>query len=90
MAEPMDLSREELKQAQIMGATAYMMAYVRLMAIEMSVEVTSEDIRGMILEMVDPLNHATEAIWRALMKDYDGSNEAVDRFKESLDKMTEE
>jgi hypothetical protein len=37
--------------------------------------------------MVEPINHATEATWRALMEDTEGRDEAVERFRQSLERL---
>jgi hypothetical protein len=45
-----------------------------------------EALKGMIMLMVEPMNHATEAIWRTLMED-DGKDEAIERFRQSLENL---
>lgn len=83
---PPDKTPEEhLGELRDVGAVTYLSAYIRLMGRSLNVpEPTKLDIGRMVLSMVEPMNHATEAIWRALMKDDIGKEEAIERFRESL------
>lgn len=85
MADAAALPQDELQRSRDMGVIIYLGAYVRLMCRELGVpDPSAEELRPWILEFVDPLNHATEAIWRATMEDDKGANDAVVRFRESL------
>lgn len=85
MADPSKMPREELERAKDLGAAAYCAAYIHLMARELGIDETdTEGIRTMIVQMVEPMNHATEAIWRALMNDNVGKEEVLIRFRQSL------
>lgn len=88
MVDPNVLSREALQEMQARGASLYLDAYVRLMARALGVDAVNAEVLGMMVMMIDPLNHATEAIWRAMMKDGVGALGALDRFKESLDEFS--
>lgn len=82
------LTDEQLEKAQLMGAATYLRAYVHRMARQL--DVNDKDIASvdkMVVELVEPLNIATEAAWRALMEDTDGIEDALDRFKSSLDNI---
>lgn len=85
-------SREEIERIRDLGAVAYLRGYIRLMVREL--EIDESDVEGMnhmLLQMVEPLNIATEAIWRGLMNDKPEEMEKVlARFKESLDQIGEE
>jgi hypothetical protein len=84
-----DLSREEIVRIRDLGAVAYLRGYVRLMARELGIDESDSDgLDAMVVEMVEPLNVATEAAWRALMKDKpEDMEKVVARFKESLDQI---
>lgn len=76
---------EVLQHARDSGAAAYLNAYIRLMARELDVDDSdTASVTQMILEMIGPMNHATEAIWRAMMDDNKGMDEALKRFHKSL------
>lgn len=85
MSDPEELSREELERARDLGAVTYCGAYVHLMGRELGVDTSDkESLNHMLLQMVEPMNQATEAIWRALMNDHVGKEEALIRFRKSL------
>lgn len=88
MADPAKIPTEELEHIRDQGAAAYMSAYVRLMM--RALKINESDllgVNGMVVQMIEPLNHATEAIWCALMKDLVGKEQAITKFKESLNKL---
>lgn len=87
-----DRSKEEVERIRDIGAVAYLRGYIRLMVRELGLdESDTEGMNHMLLHMVEPLNVATEAIWRGLMKDKPEEIEKVlARFKESLDQIPEE
>lgn len=88
MVDPSAVPSEELKRARDIGAVAYLRSYVLLMAREIGVEMSdTKTANSMTLEMVDPINHATEATWRALMEDTDGKEAAIERFRQSLERL---
>lgn len=84
-----DLSNEAVKRIRDLGAVAYLRGYIRLMVRELDIdESDTEGMDHMLLQMVEPLNVATEAIWRALMSDKSEEMEKVlARFKESLEPL---
>lgn len=85
MADPAAMPQDELQRSRDLGAIIYLGAYVRLMCRELKVpDPQPDELRSWLLEFVDPLNHATEAIWRATMEDDNGAKEALVRFRESL------
>lgn len=85
MADPSKMPREELERARDLGAAAYCAAYIHLMARELGIDESDTDgIRTMLVQMVEPMNHATETIWRALMNDNLGKEQALIRFRQSL------
>lgn len=84
MAEPSQLSRKMLEHARDVGAATSLSAYVRLMARELDVDADNESLTEMVMKMVEPMNIATEAIWRALMHDHVGKEQALIRFRQSL------
>lgn len=87
-----DLSQPEIERIRDLGAVAYLRGYVNLMARELDIDTSDiEGMNHMVVLMVEPLNVATEATWRALMNDKPEEMEKVlGRFKESLDKIHEE
>lgn len=89
MADPAELPREELERGRDLGAATYLSAYIHLMLRELGIAHFASDTAGvnsMVEQMVEPMNIATEAIWRALMDDHSGEMEKVlERFRESLD-----
>lgn len=88
MADPAEMPDEELERAQYLGAAAYLTAYLRRMMRAIGVDDSdAAGVNAMVMSMVEPLNHATEAIWRALMKDIIGKEKAVTKFKESLNRL---
>lgn len=85
MTDPSHLPREELERARDLGAVTYCGAYVHLMGQELGVDTSDKEaLNHMLLQMVEPMNQATEAIWRALMNDNVGKEEALIRFRRSL------
>lgn len=85
MADPAQLPISELQNRQYLGAVVYLSAYLMLMHRELGVDDASDEyLRMTTLQMVMPMNHATEAIWRALMKDADGMEKAVQEFRAAL------
>lgn len=79
------LSTEELEQSYEMGMAMFCSAYVQLMTRELGIDVQDKEaLKPMILQMVEPMNDATEAVWRALMHDHLGKEEALIRFRKAL------
>lgn len=83
MSDPAQLPKEEVERARDLGAVTYCAAYIELMARELGIN-TREGVNQMVSEMIEPLNYATEAIWRALMSDNLGKEETLIRFRQSL------
>lgn len=81
-----NLSSADLEVIRDQGAAIYLSAYLRLMCNSMGVETNQEAIKDMALEMLEPLNHANEAIWRALMSDKEWKT-ALARLRMSLEKL---
>lgn len=87
MSDP--IAEEDLQHARDLGAVTYLRAYILLMmrALHVNDEPdTSDAVNAMILVSVDPLNLATEAIWRAMMQD-EKFEKTIDEFRESLRKL---
>lgn len=84
-----DFPKETVERIRDLGAVAYLRGYIRLMVRELGLDESDEKgMDHMLLHMVEPLNIATEAIWRGLMKDKPEEMEKVlARFKESLDQI---
>lgn len=94
MADPLEEIRQDLEHARDLGAASYLSSYIRLMMLAIGVEdaekadkETSEGVNAMVLAMVEPINHATETIWRAMMHDHEGEKAALKRFIASLEKV---
>lgn len=89
MVDPSSIPKEELERTRDLGAVTYCRSYILLMARTLGVDMAdTKAANSMTLQMVEPLNHATEAIWRALMDDRSGEIEkALDRFRQSLDRL---
>jgi hypothetical protein len=84
MADPNALPREELEKMRDTGAIMYGLGYIRLMAREIGVDDSLEGSQEMFYQMIEPMNIAMEAIWRALMEDHIGKEEALIRFRKAL------
>ena len=85
MADPAKIPTSELMHKRDLAAALYFTCYLQMMHRELGVDDASgEYLRMTVLQMVMPMNHATEAIWRALMHDETGVEEAIQRFRESL------
>lgn len=82
------LSNEQLEYIRDQGAAIYLSAYLRLMCNHMGIETTQTAIKDMALEMLEPLNHANEAIWRALMSDKDWTT-ALERLRTNLQRLAQ-
>lgn len=66
----------------------YLTAYGHLMARELGIDETDDaGIKRMMLQLIEPMNDATDAMWRALMEDRDGMYKALHRFEDSLTKL---
>ena len=87
-----ELTKEAITRMRDLGAAAYLRGYVHLMVRELEIdESDTEGMNHMLLLMVEPLNVATEAIWRAMMKETPEEMEKVlERFKAELDKVRQE
>lgn len=88
MADPSRIPRDELENKRDLGAVIYCGAYIELMRRELDVPMDKAGMNEMITLMVEPMNHATEAIWRALMSDHKGLEEVLERFRQSLDQLS--
>lgn len=89
MADPAELSVEELEALRDQGAAIYMSAYLQLMARHLGVYAGLTDTDGlnaMAMAMVEPLNLATRAMWYALMNDHK-LDEALFEFRESVSNL---
>lgn len=79
------MSSDELKEMQTQGAIIYLKAYIHGMGRGLNIESLPEnEIRQMIIEMVEPINLATETIWRGMMNDHNGMQETLKRFEKSV------
>lgn len=82
-----DAKREALRTYHHRGAAIYLSAYIGLMMDGMGVKATTKsEINALALEMVEPLNIATEAIWRAMMSDQEWATTGQ-RFEDALTKL---
>jgi hypothetical protein len=85
MSDPAKIPTSELMHKRDLGAILYLSCYLQMMHRELGIDdVSDEYLRMTVLQMVMPMNHATEAIWRALMHDETGVEETIQRFRESL------
>jgi len=83
-----ELSDDDLKRAQYLGAVAYLTAYTRGMARQLGVDDTDrEAINQMVVQLVEPLNIATEAAWRAMMSDKKGTYQTLQRLRIEVEGM---
>jgi hypothetical protein len=88
MVDPSSIPREELERTRDLGAVTYCRSYILLMARELGVDMAdTKTANSMTLQMVEPMNHATEAIWRALMEDHEGKERALERLQQSLERL---
>lgn len=83
---------ETLRKSQELGAATYLTAYIVRMARAMDIdpqhlEADTEAVNQMVLQMVEPLNHATAAIWCALMTDASGRDLAIERLTVALEAL---
>lgn len=83
MADPAQLPTEELQRAQHLGAATYLGAYLHLVTRALGVDTTPDAINAMVLTMIEPMNHATKAMWYAMMND-PKLDEALFEFRECL------
>lgn len=82
------LSNEQLQHARDLGAASYLSAYVHLMTRVLDIDDSDNvAINEMASTMVEPINIATEAAWRALMGDTVGMDQTLKRFREHLDEI---
>jgi hypothetical protein len=84
MADASKLPTSEVIAIRDLTAATYMAANVRIVMRELGVEEDEDAIREFVLRMVVPMNHAFDATWRALMKDVDGSEEAIQNLRAAL------
>lgn len=87
MADPAELPRAELERARDLGAATYLSAYFHLMTRELGVDADTLGVQGMALVVLDPMNHATQAMWCAMMEDRPGKEAALMKFQQSLDAL---
>lgn len=82
------MSNEELKLAQELGLATYLSAYIWLMGEELEVkELDNEGVNAMAGFMVEPLNIATELVFRKLMGDEKGMAETILRLRAAIDTL---
>lgn len=84
MADPSKLPTDEVIAIRDLTAATYLAANVRIVMRELGVEEDDDAIRMFVLQLVVPMNHAFDATFRALMKDVDGSEEAIQHFRACL------
>lgn len=86
MADPSEISTEDLHTHMEMAAASYVSLYTRLMMRELGVEEDDAQTRNRFaIQMVEPLNHATHAAWCALMEDKQGVDRAMEELKKAID-----
>lgn len=85
MPNPKLLSDEELEHARDLGAATYMSAFVHLMARRLKVnDADFKEVNQMALAMVPAMNLASEAAWRAMMKDRVGAHKVLKQLNDEL------
>lgn len=88
MADPAKLPKAELEKARDLGAAMYLTAYGHLMARELGIDETDDEgIKRMMLKLIEPMNEATDAMWRSLMEDREGMDKAIHRFEDELQRL---
>lgn len=82
------LSDTDLRRARDLGAATYLSSYTHLMGRQLKIEGMEDDaINAMALEMVEPLNFATQAAWCAMMGDHQGMHNALRKQRLALEKL---
>lgn len=83
------LSEEELKSVRDLGCASHLAAYVHLMirTLGISPDPSNESVNLMVIDMIDPVNVAVEAAWRAMMQDRPGVIDAMRRQQTQLEKI---
>lgn len=81
------LSGEQLLQARDLGAATYLSAYIHLMARGMNIVLDKREANAMAVEVVHAMNHATQGMWCALMKDGHGMRNAIALYQAQLDEI---
>lgn len=77
-----------IEHARDLGAVTYLSAYVHLMAHHLGIDADDNAVvKAMAVDMVEPINRATEAAWCALMNDRDGMAKALTTLKELLEEL---
>lgn len=87
MTDKLQLTEEELKHAQDMGAATYLSAYVHRMAAHLGVEGTTEELKAMAVALSDCMSFGTQAAWCALMKDQEGTDRSMGQLDEALENL---
>lgn len=88
MQEPSSLNNVELERARDLGGATYLSAYVTLMARQLGLDdADKEALRAFALQMLIPVNLATEAAWFALMHDDEKMNERIQELQAVLNGM---
>lgn len=91
MPNPKDLSNEELEDARDLGAATYLSAYVHLMARRLDVDDSDTvAVNQMAVAMIPVINLATEAAWRASMKDRTGAHKALKDLRDRIMEMMQQ
>ena len=87
------MTPQDLQKAKDLGFATYLSAYVQLMGRNLGITGddpdagTQQALNQMALTMVEPMNLATEACWRALMHDHRGAKDKIQRFEEALKQL---
>lgn len=82
------LDEDELRLGRDVGAATYVSSYMHLMMRELGVDDSDLDaVNALAANMVEPINIATEASFRALMGDTVGMDAALKRLQEHLDEI---
>jgi hypothetical protein len=90
MEDVLKMTDNDLENAQMAGAAMYLRAYLHRMSRKIGVplkDIDPDDIDEMALSMVPAINHATTAMWGALMKDTYTVAQAVEKFQRDLEKL---
>lgn len=82
------IPESELKSKRDLGAVVYLSCYLQLMHRALGVDNIHDDyLRMTALQMVIPINYATEATWRAMMDDRKGADEALANLRDCLEAL---
>jgi len=80
-----NLSTFDMMRMRDLGAAVYLSAYVHLLARNLGIDDKDhEAINAFASALVEPVNLAAEAAFRALVNDRAGSDELMDQLREQL------